>query len=250
MSDYRLNLSWLGKAALLEGLSAFVLPLVLLLVNTTGGQAFAGEAGAWNDVVPGATLGAYRHGTFPSWGKRTHVGIDLLAECGSPILAYQEGTVTDVIGAGSDKDFRSLGYMVIIEHPEHLMGRKFYTLYLHMAAPPSIRRGEPVAKGGQIGLIGTTGAANGTCHTHFEIRYFPDRFSAWGNIYGAGDKRNDAYFKQQWADPLTLLSAASKSVPTSPLIGYISNANAISSLSGCGREFKLNKNGRPIVVVR
>jgi murein DD-endopeptidase MepM/ murein hydrolase activator NlpD len=180
----------------------FAVAIMLSAVNALEGQAFAEEADAWKDVVPGATLGSYRHGTYPSWGNRTHAGIDLLAECGTPVRAYQEGTVTDVVGTGSDRDFRTLGYMVIIEHPEDLTGRKLYTLYLHMAAPPGVKKGKRVAGGDKIGLVGTTGAANDVCHTHFEIRYFPGRFSAWGNIYGSGDKRNDAYFRQQWENPL------------------------------------------------
>lgn len=225
------------------------LAFALLLMPGSGAQAFAGETDAWKVVAPGATLGSYRHGTYPSWGNRTHVGIDLLAECGTPVRAYQEGVVADVIGTGSDKDFRSLGYMVIIEHPEHLTGKKLYTMYLHMAAPPSVREGKVVVKGDKIGLVGTTGSANGICHTHFEVRYFPARFSAWGNIYGSGDKRNDAYFRQQWEDPLMFHVArnVSEGLPSGPVIGTVKGEAPLGY--GCGCYFTSTKESKQPVFV-
>lgn len=230
---------------------ASAIPIALSLMYGSGVQAFVGETNAWKVVAPGATLGSYRHGTYPSWGNRTHVGIDLLAECGTPVRAYQEGVVTDVIGTGSDKDFRSLGYMVILEHTVRLTGKKLYTLYLHMAAPPSVSKGKVVAKGDKIGLVGTTGSANGTCHTHFEIRYFPVRFSAWGNIYGSGDKRNDAYFRQQWEDPMRFEVALNMPVPKpfAPVVDAITISGEASLGSGCGCYFtSTKKSKRPVFV--
>ena len=86
------------------------------------------------------------------------------------------------------------------------MGETFYTLYLHMQSPPDVNLGEQV-QGGKtnIGKVGDTGKAFG-CHTHFEIRYFPERLSAWGNIYGKGDQRNSEYFKLNWGDPFVFFS--------------------------------------------
>lgn len=241
---------WMGELpSLIRKSSAFAIAIALSLMSSSGAQAFAGETGTWKGLVPGAALGSYRHGTYLSRVNMTHVGIDLLAECGSPVRAYQEGVVTDVIGTGSDKDFRSLGYMVIIEHPEHLAGKKFYTMYLHMAAPPSVRKGKVVVKGDKIGLVGTTGSANGICHTHFEIRYFPARFSAWGNIYGSGDKRNDAYFRQQWEDPLMFQVArnVSEGLPSGPVIGTIKGEAPLGH--GCGCYFTSTKeNKQPVFV--
>jgi len=159
-----------------------------------------------NVVVPGATLGEFRHGTFPSLGNRTHVGVDLMAECGSAIYAFEDGKVIDSIHKSTDVHFNSLGYMVLIEHSVSLEGRKFYTIYLHMQEPPNVVVEDSVI-GGQtkIGKIGDTGRSDG-CHTHFEIRYFSARFSKWGNIYGLGDQRYSSYFKENWADPSKFLS--------------------------------------------
>ena len=52
-----------------------------------------------NPVVPNGTLGEFRHGTFPSppLGDFTHVGVDIVAPCGSDIYAFADGKVRDII---------------------------------------------------------------------------------------------------------------------------------------------------------
>lgn len=159
-----------------------------------------------NPVITNGILGWFRHGTFPSppLGEFTHVGVDLVAPCGSDIYAFADGRVKDVIDNTNDKNYEALGYMVLIEHPASLIGKKFYTLYLHMKDPPEVKIGNQVNGGSTvIGKIGDSGKTLGGCHTHFEIRYFPERFSTWGNIYGPGDQRASDYFKQNWGNPLT-----------------------------------------------
>lgn len=171
-----------------------------------------------NPVVPNGKLGEFRHGTFPSppLGDYTHVGVDIVAPCGSNIYAFADGRVKDIIDNPSDGNFKTLGYIVIIEHPDSLIGKTFYTLYLHMQGPPEIKIGTQV-KGGStvIGKIGNTGKVIGGCHTHFEIRYFPERLSSWGNIYGPGDQRASKYFKQNWEDPVTFFEKYPKGITVS-----------------------------------
>lgn len=156
-----------------------------------------------NPVVPNGKLGEFGHGTFPSLGERTHVGVDIVASCGSDIYAFADGRVKDVISNKNDKIFKALGYMVLIEHPVSVIGKMFYTLYLHMQKPPKVKVGDQV-KGGNtvIGKVGDTGEKTQGCNTHFEIRYFPERLSKWGDIYGPGDQRASEYFKQNWEDPI------------------------------------------------
>jgi hypothetical protein len=183
-----------------EGYFLLLLILGALLYEAPDANAIG------NFVVPNATLGEFRHGTFPSLGNRTHVGVDLVAECGTAIYAFEYGKVIDSIDKSTNIHFNSLGYMVLIEHSVLLEGRKFYTIYLHMQEPPNVVVGDSVI-GGQtkIGKVGSTGRSDG-CHTHFEIRYFSSRFSKWGNIYGLGDKRFSRYFKENWVDPLKFIS--------------------------------------------
>lgn len=97
-------------------------------------------------------------GFLPLRKKRPHLGIDLAAPTGTPILAAHDGTV---IYTG--RDFRGYGKMIMIEGREG-----FATLYAHLSKI-TIQEGDKVHKGDQIGLMGRTGRASGT-HLHFEVR--------------------------------------------------------------------------------
>jgi murein DD-endopeptidase MepM/ murein hydrolase activator NlpD len=162
-------------------------------------------------VVPGGRLGEYRHGTYPARGRRTHVGVDIVAPCGTPILAPEAGTIVDQVRSRSDPDFASFGYMVIVEHPAALTGRVFWTLYLHLQSEPV--RAERVDRGDELGRVGATGRATG-CHLHLEVRYFRGRVSArWQHIYGPGDQRRSRHFRESWADPVTFLARLERDRP-------------------------------------
>ncbi len=90
--------------------------------------------------------------------RRPHLGIDLAAPKGTPILAAQGGTV---IYAG--REFRGYGKMVLIES-----GNGWATLYAHFNKI-LISEGQKVRQGEIIGEMGRTGRATGV-HLHFEIR--------------------------------------------------------------------------------
>lgn len=182
------------------------------------------ETIAKNPVVPGGKVGMFQHGTLvtktvtgelilassPPEATHTHAGVDIVANCGTPIYAFADGRVKDLINNEKDNHFKALGYMVLIEHPPSLIGKTFYTLYLHMQNPPILSINEEVKASQEIGKVGDTGAAQG-CHTHFEIRYFPTRFledpnwnDPW-NIYGKGDQRSAKQFLENWREPLVFL---------------------------------------------
>ncbi|WP_291515721.1 M23 family metallopeptidase [Bdellovibrio sp. ArHS] len=90
--------------------------------------------------------------------KRPHLGIDLAAPKGTPILAAQGGTV---IYAG--REFRGYGKMVLLES-----GDGWATLYAHFDKI-LVAEGQKVHQGEVIGAMGRTGRATGV-HLHFEIR--------------------------------------------------------------------------------
>lgn len=179
-----------------------------------------------NQVVPGAELGEFRHGTYPSIGKRTHVGIDLVAPCGTPVYALSGGDVIDVIADPNDRDFNSLGYMVMLQQGKGVAPKPYATLYLHLQDPPELRIGDRVGQGGKVGKIGDTGFSLG-CHLHFEARHFLTRFHPdWNNIYGDGDQRNTDAFRNDWADAEALLGASRAEV-----------AEATSPVANCAADF-------------
>lgn len=90
--------------------------------------------------------------------RRPHLGIDLAANRGTPILAARGGLV---IYRG--RDFRGFGKMVLIES-----GDGWATLYAHLDKF-YVNEGQRVAMGEMVGAMGRTGRASGN-HLHFEIR--------------------------------------------------------------------------------
>lgn len=192
----------------------------MVLAPSTG-QALAAETPASavfdpTTIVAKGRISTYRHGTYPSEGDLTHAGIDIAAPCASStVLAWQGGTVADVVSSVDDPNFDSLGYMVLIDHGTiKQAGKRTYSLYLHLNEPPRDVNGNPLLKDGKvergkkIGVVGATGAAQG-CHLHFELRHFAGRFNpVWKNIYGKGDRRTAPEFLSGWSDPQRLVLAA------------------------------------------
>jgi murein DD-endopeptidase MepM/ murein hydrolase activator NlpD len=100
---------------------------------------------------PGARFGAGRAG-------HSHQGQDIMAACGTPIVAARGGRVRFkqyhaaagnyivIDGAGTDVDYA----------------------YMHLAEPSPFAPGDHVYTGQVIGAVGETGNAQG-CHLHFEM---------------------------------------------------------------------------------
>lgn len=90
--------------------------------------------------------------------RRPHLGLDLAAPRGTPILASKSGTV---IYTG--REFRGFGKMIMIES-----GDGWATLYAHLDNI-FVSEGQVVTMGEVLGAMGRTGRATGV-HLHFEIR--------------------------------------------------------------------------------
>lgn len=119
---------------------------------------------AYSGPIPAdATVGSGIFG-WPASGSisqgywSAHPGIDIAAWIGAPIAAADSG---HVVAAGWDDT--GYGYMVVIDH-----GNGFQTLYAHLQSY-YVEPGDNVAKGQQIGEMGSTGNSTGP-HVHFEVR--------------------------------------------------------------------------------
>jgi murein DD-endopeptidase MepM/ murein hydrolase activator NlpD len=99
----------------------------------------------------GARFGAGRAG-------HSHQGHDVMADCGTPLVAARGGTVTMRGRHGR------AGNYVVIHDPVTGEGH----MYAHLAEPAIVRRGQRVETGQPLGVVGDTGAAS-ACHLHFEI---------------------------------------------------------------------------------
>ena len=86
-----------------------------------------------------------------------HYGIDFGVPEGTPVFSCGDGKVVLA------ENRISTGYSVVIEH---LPG--MYSLYYHLSSY-SVKEGDTVKRGEQIGLSGATGLATGP-HLHWEVR--------------------------------------------------------------------------------
>jgi murein DD-endopeptidase MepM/ murein hydrolase activator NlpD len=93
-------------------------------------------------------------------GKLTsrHLGVDYQGAVGAPILAANQGIVALV------DTFFLAGRVVYIDH-----GGGVVTAYFHMSQP-LVAKGDTVARGQRIGLVGATGRVTGP-HLHWTARF-------------------------------------------------------------------------------
>ncbi len=99
---------------------------------------------------------------FRNRWRRNHMGTDIFAPEGRPVLAAADGVVT--VATFTPK--KGPGGKVAIYH-----GRGVYTYYLHMSAV-YCREGQQVRAGDVIAAVGASGNARGTpTHVHFELDF-------------------------------------------------------------------------------
>jgi murein DD-endopeptidase MepM/ murein hydrolase activator NlpD len=102
-----------------------------------------------------------------------HQGVDLGAREGSPVVAAEDGVVTDARVAGG------YGNLIRIRH-----AAGWATGYGHLSAfAPGIAQGVRVTRGELIGFVGHTGMATGP-HLHFEVSYHDVRIDPMTTPFG------------------------------------------------------------------
>ena len=101
-------------------------------------------------------MGAGRFGA-PRSGH-THQGQDVMAACGTPLVAARGGIVQYAGYEGN------AGNYIVIDG----RGTPNDFMYAHLAEPSPLHTGETVRTGQPIGVVGETGDAVG-CHLHFEM---------------------------------------------------------------------------------
>ncbi|MEQ8228101.1 MAG: M23 family metallopeptidase [Rhodospirillales bacterium] len=92
--------------------------------------------------------------------RRPHNGVDIAAPTGTPVKAMGDGVVALV-----HQDMFFTGKTVMIDH-----GLGLSSVYIHMNAI-TVRDGDFVTKGAQIGTVGQTGRATGP-HLHWGVSWF------------------------------------------------------------------------------
>jgi murein DD-endopeptidase MepM/ murein hydrolase activator NlpD len=109
--------------------------------------------------VKGTPTSGYGDRIDPIKGtKSTHPGFDLAANVGTPVSAAAAGTIVHAGPAGT------YGNLVTIRHDAG-----YETRYAHLSQV-SVKVGDRVEAGANVGAVGTTGYSTGP-HLHFEVRH-------------------------------------------------------------------------------
>lgn len=127
-------------------------------------------------------LPTYRYGYQIGDSNATHSGIDIDAKFGTPVLAAAPGVVTHAgygVFSGINDPEDPYGLAIAIRHDFGYQGQKLYTIYGHLDRVDVIK-GQRVAAGEAIGLLGNTGRSTGP-HLHFEVRLQKTTFLATYN---------------------------------------------------------------------
>ncbi|HEV8612272.1 MAG TPA: aminotransferase class III-fold pyridoxal phosphate-dependent enzyme [Gemmatimonadales bacterium] len=145
-----------------------------------------------------ASAGYYAEGNEREVPRTVHLGLDLFAEPGTPVLAPLAGVVESVRDNGMSRDY---GPTVILRHePER--GPVFHTLYGHLgrevldALPPgaSVERGQPIATIGALDL-------NGGWPPHLHFQLITDLLDRQGEFPGVARSDQRAVWKSLSPDP-------------------------------------------------
>jgi len=117
----------------------------------------------------------------PEW-RTVHIGLDLFAPPGTPVLAPLSGVVHSVADNAAPLDY---GPTVILEHRAGDDGPPFYTLYGHLArdSVQFLREGAAVAKGTVIARIGDV-PENGGWPPHLHVQIITDMLGRRGDFPG------------------------------------------------------------------
>lgn len=158
------SVDWDGQsagAAAPSGRYAFAAQIIPPGVSPASVGSLAGT----NDARDAFDLYGFR---FPIRGKHTyggglgdgrgHQGIDIMARCGTKLVAARGGTVVESRFQGAAGNF------IAIRPDDKSIGDQ---AYLHLQKRSPFRKGDRVYTGQQIGVVGTTGRST-ACHLHFE----------------------------------------------------------------------------------
>ena len=95
--------------------------------------------------------------TFKDW--RLHLGIDIAAELGTPVLASASGTVIEI------REDALMGTVVVMNHGDGIIAS-----YCGLNKSPSVQKGDRVEAGKQIGVVDTIPSESvEASHLHFSI---------------------------------------------------------------------------------
>ena len=173
-----------------------------------------------------------RFGDPRDGGRRPHLGIDIAAPRGTPVLAVSDGRIERV-------DVTSLGGRVVWLKEEGSK-RRHYFAHLESFA---VSRGQKVRAGQKIGTVGTSGNAAGTPpHLHYSVRdgndiLDPASVLLVGNR--AARKAGNSSVKRT-----RMNGAALKAAPGGATIAVLPARESVTVLGEKGRYYRVRYRGQ------
>lgn len=122
----------------------------------------------WQCPTTGTVTAGYPD--YPNNGG-FHGGIDFADTLGTPVRASGSGTVAVIDHYQGDKTEQPYGNLIIINQNGTTTGNMYKVYYAHLDTI-TVKEGDTVLKGQQIGTMGSTGNSTGS-HLHYEIRRTP-----------------------------------------------------------------------------
>ncbi len=135
----------------------------------SGGSSEVPQAGGFYRPTSGVVTLPYMSTEYPYSSSRPHLGVDIGAAEGTPVVSVTDGVVIQA----SYGDNGGYGNMVVISH--NVNGTPMVSIYGHLSSI-SVSAGQTVSGGQNIGAVGNTGNSFGA-HLHIEmlsgINYMP-----------------------------------------------------------------------------
>ena len=133
--------------------------------------------------------------------RNIHLGMDIWAPAGTPILAPAEGVIHSF---ADNHDYGNYGPTIILEHSTEEL--KFYTLYGHLSkgSIKDLKRDILFAKGERLAELGQP-RENGYYAPHLHFQIILDLEGLEGDYPGVCSKSTLDHFKKNCPDPNLLL---------------------------------------------
>jgi 4-aminobutyrate aminotransferase-like enzyme/Ser/Thr protein kinase RdoA (MazF antagonist) len=138
--------------------------------------------------------------------RTIHIGVDLFAPAGTPVLAPLDGVVHSVRDNAGRLDY---GPTVILRHDFADAGAMFFTLYGHLdpGVLGRLRAGQRVGKGERIARLGTP-ADNGGWVPHLHLQLITDLLGFEGDFPGVARPSEREVWLSLSPDPNLILGFA------------------------------------------
>ncbi|MEG3090764.1 M23 family metallopeptidase [Sphingomonas sp. PB1R3] len=150
----------------------------------------AGGSAALVMPVAGFPVARLNHdwGDARDGGARRHMGLDIMAPSGTPVVAAFGGTVEKLFESGRG------GHTLYIRSPD----RRWTLYYAHLRGyAPGLAEGQRVDQGQVVGFVGDSGNAGaGNTHLHFAVHWM---------------RAGDGWWQGEAVDPYPLLAGKTAS---------------------------------------